>query len=138
MSSESAGPKRAHWRTLLPWHNPVRQAVTTGSWGWFPNIPRNCVGRVVWLLSVGSVTIAFGALAAVMMTGMISECQEVAPVWSGILFFALALFGCLLFAWHLLNGVALARIEDARLRELREELAQTSQRVEAARRRMLG
>lgn len=128
----------AGWRKLLPWHEPKRQAVTYGWWGWFPNIPRNWFGKVLWLLFVGGASVAFGVLATVMMVGMVSQNQEDASFWGGILIFVLLLLGCLLFAWHLLNGIAQARLEHARHRELREELAQTRLRVEHARRRILG
>lgn len=129
--------KRARWRNFLPWREPERQAVTTGTWGWFPNIPRNWFGRVVWLLLVGGVSVAFGVFATVILIGLISRSYEGVSLGGGILAFALVVSGCLIFAWHLLNGIALARAEHMRLRELRAEAAQVSDRVEAARRRIL-
>ncbi len=130
-------PLRERLRIFLPWHEPTRQAVTTGWWGWFPNIPRNRFGRCCWILAVGGVSGLFGTLAVLLLLGAFSEERIGSSEWWGLAL-AVALFalGSLLFAWHLIHGIALARAEDAHLRALRDEAARSAERVERARRRL--
>lgn len=123
-------------RVLLPWHEPRRQAVTTGWWGWFPNIPRRRFGRLCWVTVVASLSCAFAVLALLLLVSAFTGQLGGGSWWGIALAFVLCLFGCLLFAWHLIAGIALAQLEDARLRELREEAARAAEQVEQARRRL--
>lgn len=59
-------------------------------------------------------------------------------IWGTLLGLALSVVALLVFAWVLIEGLALVRIEDARLRELRAEAARAAERVEQARRRARG
>ena len=136
--SDQAVARSGKWLALLPWHQPTRQAVTGGWWGWFPNIPRSWFGRVCWVLVVGVVSLGFGALAVALMVDVFSHGEAVSSVLSLLLGFVLLPAGCLLFAWHLVNGIALARSEDSRKRALRAEVASAAARVEEARRRTRG
>lgn len=129
-------------RGLLPWHEPERQQVTHGWWGWFPNIPRNGFGRAVWVLGVAAVALGFGALAIACLAAFLDGVGAGRPLASllllGAFSFAIMPFGCLLFLWHLLAGLALARREDAEAAadEAEAELARV--RVREARRRLMG
>ncbi|NLA64530.1 MAG: hypothetical protein GX862_01060 [Leucobacter sp.] len=127
--------------SFLPWRNPTRQPVTTGWWGWFPNIPRRAFGRVIWVLIVGGVSLGFLVMAIVSITALFraSEAQQ-GGVWSWLL---TALFGgvlmpagCLVFAWHLLSGLALARKEDREAAAVALELQQSEAQVSEARARL--
>ena len=132
----TARPSR--WLALLPWHEPTRQAATRGWWGWFPNIPRNWFGRFCWVLVVGAVSLMLGALAVVLLVSVFSRGEAASSVLSLLLGFVVLPAGCLLFAWHLVNGIALARREDSRRRALQADVASAAARVEEARRRARG
>lgn len=133
-----AADRSSKWLALLPWHEPTRQAATIGWWGWFPNIPRNWFGRVCWVLAVGAVSLGFGALAVALLVDVFSRGEAASSVLS-LLFGCVVLpAGSLLFAWHLVNGIALARREGSRKRTLQTEVAGAAARVEEARRRARG
>ncbi len=132
----TARPSR--WLALLPWHEPTRQAATSGWWGWFPNIPRNWFGRFCWVLAVGAVSLGFGALAVVLLVNVFSRGDAASSVLGLLLGFVVLPAGCLLFAWHLVNGIALARREDSRKRALQADVSSAAARVEEARRRARG
>lgn len=132
----------ARLRDLLPWREPERQQVTHGWWGWFPNIPRNGFGRIVWVLGVAAVALGFGALAIVCLAAFLDGVGAGLPLASLLLLgaFSLAImpFGCLLFLWHLLAGLALARREDAEAEAESNEAELARARVREARRRLMG
>ena len=125
-------------KRFLPWHEPKRQAVTTGWWGWFPSIPRNTVGRVCWVLIVGGISVLFGWLTVVLWANA-AAANPIEPGWLNLLFGVVLLPArCLSFVWSLIEGIALARAEGTELRELRTEARQAAARVEEARRRVSG
>lgn len=130
------------WHALLPWHEPERQGVTSGWWGWFPNIPRNPVGRACWVLLVGTVAAGFLALLIVLLGAALNGSVLAGPQASGILGFVLSLallaLGFLIFTWHLIAGIALAQTERREARLLRAQLLDAEQRVRAARARLRG
>ncbi len=132
----------ARLRDLLPWREPERQQVTHGWWGWFPNIPRNGFGRIVWVLGVAAVALGFGALAIVCLAAFLDGVGAGLPLASllllGAFSFAIMPFGCLLFLWHLLAGLALARREDAEAEAESNEAEVARARVREARRRLMG
>ena len=132
----------ARLRDLLPWREPERQQVTHGWWGWFPNIPRNGFGRIVWVLGVAAVALGFGALAIVCLAAFLDGVGAGLPLASllllGAFSFAIMPFGCLLFLWHLLAGLALARREDAEADAESNEAELARARVREARRRLMG
>ena len=82
------------------------------------------------IVSVG----AAGVLLVQLCAGDLAK-QEIWGTWLGL---ALSVVALLVFAWVLIEGLALVRIEDARLRELRAEAARAAERVEQARRRARG
>lgn len=90
------------------------------------------------MLVVGAVSLGFGVLSATLLVGMFAQGSESVSFWGLLLGIVLLPVGCLVFAWHLINGIALARAEDAQLRDLRAQAARAAERVEEARRRVTG